>query len=73
MVAMPECGIGLVPDVGGTLILANAPGRLGEYLGLTGFRMDAGEAIAAGFAEICVPSGRLAGLTRRWIESGDRR
>jgi enoyl-CoA hydratase len=34
-IAMPECGIGLVPDVGGSLLLARAPGRLGEYLGLT--------------------------------------
>ena len=33
-IAMPECGIGLVPDVGGALLLAQAPGRLGEYLGL---------------------------------------
>jgi enoyl-CoA hydratase len=28
-VAMPECGIGLIPDVGGTLLLARAPGQLG--------------------------------------------
>ena len=32
---MPECLIGLVPDVGGTHLLGQAPGRLGEYLGLT--------------------------------------
>ena len=38
-IAMPECGIGLVPDVGGTLMLALAPGRLGEYLCTTAARM----------------------------------
>ena len=71
MVAMPECGIGLIPDVGGTLLLANAPGRLGEYLGLTGFRMNAADAILAGFADLFVPSGRLRGLARRLEETGD--
>ncbi len=34
--AMPETRIGFTPDVGGTWLLAHAPGRLGEYLGLTG-------------------------------------
>ena len=50
-IAMPECSIGLVPDVGGTLMLALAPGRLGEYLGTTAARMNAGDAIFAGFAD----------------------
>ncbi|MBV7410006.1 enoyl-CoA hydratase/isomerase family protein [Maritimibacter sp. DP1N21-5] len=54
-VAMPETGIGLVPDVGGTLLLARAPGMIGEYLGLTAARMDAGDAIHAGFADSFVP------------------
>ena len=54
-IAMPECGIGLVPDVGGSLMLALAPGRLGEYLGLTAARMDAGDAIHAGFADRYIP------------------
>lgn len=53
-IAMPECGIGLVPDVGGTYLLARAPGQLGVYLGLTGARMGAGDAIRAGFADIFV-------------------
>ncbi|MWD28160.1 enoyl-CoA hydratase/isomerase family protein [Aquicoccus sp. SCR17] len=53
--AMPECGIGLIPDVGGTLLLSGAPGRLGEYLGLTGARMGPGDAIAAGFADHYLP------------------
>jgi enoyl-CoA hydratase len=50
-IAMPECSIGLVPDVGGSLILARAPGYLGTYLGLTGDRMGPGDAIHAGFAD----------------------
>lgn len=54
-IAMPECAIGLVPDVGGTMILARAPGRLGEYLGTTGARMAAADAIFAGFADIFLP------------------
>ena len=54
-VAMPECGIGLVPDVGGSMILANAPGASGAYLGLTGARMGAADAIYAGFADTYIP------------------
>ncbi|MBQ2262245.1 MAG: enoyl-CoA hydratase/isomerase family protein [Loktanella sp.] len=50
-IAMPECSIGLVPDVGGSLLLARAPGFVGTYLGLTGDRMDASDAIFAGFAD----------------------
>lgn len=53
-IAMPECGIGLIPDVGGSLMLALAPGRLGEYLGTTATRMNAADAIYAGFADLYV-------------------
>lgn len=54
-IAMPECGIGLVPDVGGSHILANAPGNLGAYLGLTTARMSAADAIYIGFADAFIP------------------
>jgi len=54
-IAMPECGIGLVPDVGGSLILAQAPGRLGEYLGTTATRMGPSDAVYAGFADTYIP------------------
>lgn len=53
-VSMPECGIGLVPDVGGSMILANAPGHIGAYLGTTGARMNAADAIHAGFADMFI-------------------
>lgn len=60
--AMPECGIGLIPDVGGTHLLARAPGRLGEYLGLTGARMGPADAIHAGFADYFVAEADWQGL-----------
>lgn len=62
MLAMPETRIGFTPDAGGTALLAQAPGRLGEYLGLTGAAMDAATAIAVGFADHFVPSDRLESL-----------
>ena len=60
--AMPEARIGIVPDVGGHLLLARAPGRLGEYLAITAGEMTAGDAIALGFADDFVPSERIAEL-----------
>ena len=70
-VAMPECGIGLVPDVGGSLILARAPGRLGEYIGLTGLRMEAADAIFTGFADRFVPESAWPGLIDDLERAGD--
>ncbi|ARE84929.1 short-chain-enoyl-CoA hydratase [Roseovarius mucosus] len=70
-IAMPECGIGLVPDVGGSLILARAPGRLGEYLGTTGTRMGPDDAIYAGFADTYVPQLMWPTLIAKLSETGD--
>ncbi|MEX2518684.1 MAG: enoyl-CoA hydratase/isomerase family protein [Paracoccaceae bacterium] len=70
-VAMPECGIGLVPDVGGSKLLADAPGRIGEYLGMTGARMGPADAIHAGFADVYVPKDRIEALKARLVETGD--
>ncbi|MBC7141933.1 MAG: enoyl-CoA hydratase/isomerase family protein [Rhodobacteraceae bacterium] len=70
-IAMPECGIGLVPDVGGSFLLALAPGRLGEYLGTTGARMGPADAILAGFADHFVPEAAWPALSARLIETGD--
>lgn len=69
-IAMPEVGIGLIPDVGGTLMLALAPGRLGEYLGLTGARMTAADAIYAGFADHYIPETRWPTLIAELEHSG---
>ena len=70
-IAMPECGIGLVPDVGGSYILAHAPGRMGEYLGLTAARLNAGDAITAGFADYYIPEDNWSSLISALEETGD--
>ncbi len=70
-IAMPECGIGLVPDVGGSLLLSRAPGRLGEYLGTTGTRMGPGDAILAEFADYYIPKDQWPGLIQTLEEIGD--
>lgn len=72
MLAMPETTIGLVPDVGGMWLLANAPGRFGEYLGLLGERMNAADAIVMGFADTFVSVEKLPELVSALIDpAGD--
>lgn len=60
--AMPETNIGLFPDVGGGWFLARTPGRLGEYLGLTGAVIHAADALYAGLADAYLPSNAVAEL-----------
>ncbi|MEU7581202.1 enoyl-CoA hydratase/isomerase family protein [Streptomyces sp. NPDC041068] len=62
-VAMPETGIGLVPDVGGTYLLTRTPGELGTHLALTGGAVGAGDALLCGLADHCIPSERLREFT----------
>lgn len=70
-IAMPECAIGLVPDVGGSALLARAPGRIGAWLGLTGNRMGPGDAMFAGFADHFVPMADWPALIADLCNSGD--
>ncbi|KAJ7975510.1 3-hydroxyisobutyryl-CoA hydrolase 1 [Quillaja saponaria] len=57
--AMPEVSIGLVPDVGASHFLSKLPGYFGEYLGLTGEKLDGAEMFACGLATHFVPSKNL--------------
>lgn len=61
-IAMPETGIGFVPDVGGTWLLSRAPGELGTQLALTGQQVGPGDALLCGLADHFVPSERLPDL-----------
>ncbi|KIC22606.1 enoyl-CoA hydratase/isomerase family protein [Leisingera sp. ANG-Vp] len=70
-IAMPEVGIGLVPDVGGSLMLALAPDHLGEYLGMTAARMGADDAILAGFADYFIPQEQWPALIAALEETGN--
>ena len=60
--AMPETNIGLFPDVGGGYFLSRCPGRVGEYLALTGEVIGADEAIDYGLADVKVNAARLPEL-----------
>jgi len=59
VLAMPETGIGLFPDVGGGWFLPRFPGESGTYLGLTGARCGAADAMWLGYGTHHVESARL--------------
>ncbi|WP_408591803.1 enoyl-CoA hydratase/isomerase family protein [Novosphingobium sp.] len=63
--AMPETGIGLFPDVGGGWYLSRLKGRLGQYLALTGARLDGAECLWAGLATHYLPGAAVAGAKAR--------
>ncbi len=60
--AMPEVGIGLVPDVGGSYFLSRLPGALGVYLALTGIEIRAADALYAGLADLYFNAAGAAAL-----------
>ena len=57
--AMPETGIGLFPDVGGGWYLSRLPGRTGQFLALTGARIDGAECLCLGLATHYIPAAAL--------------
>ncbi len=72
--AMPEVGIGLFPDVGGSWFLSRAPGQIGVYLAVTGDVISAAEAIYAGLADVFMPGAELPALQSTLIAaSGEGR
>jgi enoyl-CoA hydratase/carnithine racemase len=57
--AMPETNIGLFPDVGGGYFLSRCPGRMGEWLAMTGETIGAGQALDLGLADVCFDPAQL--------------
>lgn len=71
--AMPEVGIGLFPDVGGSFFLSRLPGALGTYLALTGMQIRAADALYTQLADLYLPPaaiGRIAAELEslRWTD-----
>lgn len=63
--AMPETGIGLFPDVGGGWHLSRLNGRMGQFLALTGARLDGAECLWTGLATHYLPQEALAEAKQR--------
>jgi enoyl-CoA hydratase len=70
--AMPETGIGLFPDVGGGWYLSRLSGRLGQFLALTGARLDGAECLWAGLATHYLPHELLEQVKARIHDHPDR-
>ncbi|MEP0188883.1 MAG: enoyl-CoA hydratase/isomerase family protein [Erythrobacter sp.] len=70
--AMPETGIGLFPDVGGGWYLSRLGGRIGQFLALTGARLDGAECVWTGLATHYVPSDQIDDLKARIAERPGR-
>ncbi|KAL8542550.1 hypothetical protein ACS0TY_003428 [Phlomoides rotata] len=67
--AMPETALGLFPDIGASYFLSRLPGFFGEYVGLTGARLNGAEMLACGLATHFVPSERLPLLEEALIKA----
>jgi len=67
--AMPETGIGLFPDVGGSYFLPRCPGEIGMFLALTGTRLKTSDMLDAGIATHHVPAQQTGSLLDR-LENG---
>jgi enoyl-CoA hydratase len=70
--AMPETGIGLFPDVGGGWYLPRVPGRVGEFMALTGARLDGAECHYLSLATHYVPQASLGEMVDRIVKAPAR-
>lgn len=75
-IAMPELGIGLYPDVGGSWFLARMPRQIGPFLALTGASLNAADARHAGLADVVLQHESHAQIlcditTTRWSAQRD--
>jgi enoyl-CoA hydratase/carnithine racemase len=72
VLAMPECVIGLVPDVGATYFLSNLPGRVGHALALTGRRVGGYDAKKLGLATHAIGSSAVGKIVESLATAMER-
>ncbi|KAH7425827.1 hypothetical protein KP509_11G072700 [Ceratopteris richardii] len=65
--SMPEASIGYHTDVGASYFLSHLPGHLGEYLAVTGARIDGAEMVSCGLVTHFVYSDKLQELEDRLL------
>ena len=70
MFAMPETGIGYFPDVGGTYFLPRLGMEIGQWLGLTGARLDAAQTCALGIANAYIPTDQHGAFIKALSKAG---
>jgi enoyl-CoA hydratase len=70
--AMPETSIGLFPDVGGGWYLSRLPGRVGQFMALTGARLDGAECLYLNLATNYVEQAALPDLIERIMKAPGR-
>jgi enoyl-CoA hydratase/carnithine racemase len=69
LLAMPEVFIGFFPDVGASYFLNRCLGKTGILLGLSGYRMNAADALYTGLATHYVPEENLPLLFKSFVET----
>ncbi len=69
ILAMPETGIGFFPDVGGTYFMPRLNGGLGNYMALTGARLDGGDCVTEGLADHYIKVGEIDSLIYALVDS----
>jgi enoyl-CoA hydratase len=69
--AMPETGIGFFPDVGAGWFLSRLPDRIGQWLALTGARLDGADCLRLGLATHYLPCDSLSSVKARIRQEPD--
>jgi len=69
LLAMPETGIGLFPDIGAGWLLARLPGEIGTWMALAGARLKAADCLSLKLCTHYVPSERIERLKAALIQN----